>query len=128
MSCVSAIKPLRVISDTGRGATWLQTTNCFSTTGFLSATQAQSSLILRDAWATEVDIVWPERGDGAEFYIRDNGKGMTEAQFRRRWMTIDYNRLNEEGKASEPPEELVLLSQKVAGRRFRESIILRVHD
>jgi Histidine kinase-, DNA gyrase B-, and HSP90-like ATPase len=50
-----------------------------------------------DAWATEVDIVWPERGDGAEFSIRDNGKGMTEAQFRRRWMTIDYNRVGEEG-------------------------------
>jgi hypothetical protein len=66
-----------------------------------------------DAWATEVDIVWPERGDGAEFYIRDNGKGMTGTQFRRRWMTIDYNRLNDEGKASEPPEGL-------AGVRPRE--------
>jgi len=39
---------------------------------------------------------------------------MTEAQFRRRWMTIDYNRLAEEGRQSEPPEEL-------AGMRPREA-------
>lgn len=59
-----------------------------------------------DAWATSVDIVWPERGSGSEFSIRDNGKGMTEAQFRRRWLTIDYNRIAEEGKQSDPPQEL----------------------
>jgi hypothetical protein len=67
-----------------------------------------------DAWATEVVIVWPERGDGAEFSIRDNGKGMTEAQFRRRWMTIDYNRFTEEGRQSEPPVELAKLPPREA--------------
>jgi hypothetical protein len=67
-----------------------------------------------DAWATEVDIVWPERGDGVEFSIRDNGKGMTEAQFRRRWMTIDYNRVKEEGRQSEPPQELTGLRPREA--------------
>ena len=36
-----------------------------------------------DTWATEVNIVWPDRGSGTELSIRDNGKGMTEAQFRR---------------------------------------------
>jgi hypothetical protein len=67
-----------------------------------------------DAWATEVVIVWPERGDAAEFSIVDNGKGMTEAQFRRRWMTIDYNRLADEGTQSEPPAELAKLPPREA--------------
>jgi hypothetical protein len=70
-----------------------------------------------DAWATEVDIVWPELGSGTEFSIRDNGKGMTEGQFRRRWLTIDYNRLLEDGRQSEPPEELAgMPSREAYGR------------
>jgi hypothetical protein len=59
-----------------------------------------------DAWATDVDIVWPESSSRTQFSIRDNGKGMTDAQFRRRWLTIDYNRLLEEGGQCEPPDEL----------------------
>ena len=30
-----------------------------------------------DAWATNVDIVWPESGTDTAFVIEDNGKGMT---------------------------------------------------
>lgn len=67
-----------------------------------------------DAWATHVDIVWPERGSGVEFSIRDDGKGMTEGQFRRRWMTIDYNRLSDEGRQSAPPPELSSLRPREA--------------
>jgi Histidine kinase-, DNA gyrase B-, and HSP90-like ATPase len=67
-----------------------------------------------DAWATDVVIIWPERGDAAEFSILDNGKGMTEVQFRRRWMTIDYNRLADEGTSSEPPAELAKLPPREA--------------
>jgi hypothetical protein len=88
-----------------------------------------------DAWATEVNIVWPERGDGAEFSIRDNGKGMTESQFRRRWMTIDYNRVTDEGRQSEPPKELTgLRAREPYGRngkgrhaafRFGDSYLVR---
>jgi len=59
-----------------------------------------------DAWATKVDIVWPERGADAAFAIEDNGKGMSEAQFQTRWKTLDYNRLREEGAESAPPPEL----------------------
>ncbi|MEN5229742.1 ATP-binding protein [Brevundimonas naejangsanensis] len=59
-----------------------------------------------DAWATRVDIVWAERGQDRVFAITDNGKGLTETQFLRRWGTIDYNKLSEEGPVSEPPEEL----------------------
>lgn len=59
-----------------------------------------------DAWATKVDIVWPERGTAAVFSIQDDGKGMTEAQFQTRWKTLDYNRVREEGTESSPPPEL----------------------
>jgi Histidine kinase-, DNA gyrase B-, and HSP90-like ATPase len=59
-----------------------------------------------DAWATKVDIVWPDRSTGMAFAIKDNGKGMTEAQFQTRWKTLDYNRVREEGAESAPPPEL----------------------
>lgn len=59
-----------------------------------------------DAWATHVDIVWPESGAEAPFSISDNGKGMTPAEFEMRWKTLDYNRLRGDGKEAHPPPEL----------------------
>src|ERR1700753_277934 len=59
-----------------------------------------------DAYATRVDIQWPQRSEGVNFSIRDNGKGMTPDQFHRRWNTLDYNRLDEDGSKTAPPEEL----------------------
>lgn len=59
-----------------------------------------------DAWATRVDIVWPEAGSDRFFEIEDNGKGMSEAQFRLRWRTLDYDRVRTQGKQSLPPPEL----------------------
>jgi hypothetical protein len=67
-----------------------------------------------DAWATRVDIVWPERGVDASFAITDDGKGMTEAQFQMRWKTLDYNRMREEGSESSPPLELSDLRPRTA--------------
>lgn len=65
-----------------------------------------------DAWATRVDIHWAERGDEQTFSIEDNGKGMTEAQFLRRWRTLDYNKLAEEGALASPPAELEQLGAR----------------
>ncbi|KGJ10065.1 hypothetical protein IT40_13960 [Paracoccus versutus] len=59
-----------------------------------------------DAYATRVDIVWPKRTENIAFSIRDNGKGMTPEQFRRRWKTLDYNRVADEGSKSAPPDDL----------------------
>ncbi len=59
-----------------------------------------------DAWATRVDIRWAERGNEQVFSISDNGKGMSKAQFERRWRTLDYNKLTEEGATATPPEGL----------------------
>lgn len=59
-----------------------------------------------DAYATRVDIVWPKRTQGVAFSITDNGKGMTPDQFQRRWKTLDYNRIADEGTKSTPPADL----------------------
>jgi hypothetical protein len=59
-----------------------------------------------DAYATRVDIVWPKRTENIAFSICDNGKGMTPEQFQRRWKTLDYNRVADEGSKSAPPDSL----------------------
>ena len=59
-----------------------------------------------DAYATRVDIVWPKRTQGTAFSISDNGKGMTQEQFQRRWKTLDYNRIADEGTKSIPPADV----------------------
>lgn len=51
-----------------------------------------------DAGATRVDIDWPtERGN--EFRIEDNGTGMTREEFAKRWRTLNYRRVDEQGPA-----------------------------
>lgn len=60
----------------------------------------------RDAWATRVDVVWPESGGERFFEIEDNGEGMSEAQFRLRWRTLDYDRVRSQGRLSNPPPDL----------------------
>jgi hypothetical protein len=59
-----------------------------------------------DAYATDVEIKWPNQRDGTHFSITDNGSGMTAAQFEKRWRQLDYNKLAEEGDRSNPPEDL----------------------
>jgi len=59
-----------------------------------------------DAYATSVQIVWPDPKMNVPFSIEDNGKGMTPEQFRRRWKTLDYNRAAEEGTKSMPPQDM----------------------
>ena len=67
-----------------------------------------------DAWATEVNIIWPEGGPNTGFSIKDNGKGMTEAEFLTRWKTLDYNRTRDNGTESTPPAELSELPPRTA--------------
>lgn len=70
-----------------------------------------------DTYATKVDIIWPKRSQNINFRITDNGKGMTPAQFERRWKTLDYNRLADEGNRSAPPLDLAsALPRKPYGR------------
>lgn len=73
-----------------------------------------------DAYATEVEITWPEKSSGTRFSIADNGKGMTPQMFERRWWKIDYNRRVEEGTRVEPPKELETFGpRKAYGRNGR---------
>ncbi len=50
-----------------------------------------------DAGASRVDIQWPNVDDGIFFSISDNGHGMSEEEFKRRWMTLAYDRVSEQG-------------------------------
>jgi hypothetical protein len=49
-----------------------------------------------DAGATRVAIDWPQ-ASGDVLRVSDNGEGMTEEQFRRRWLTLAYDRVKEQG-------------------------------
>jgi hypothetical protein len=55
-----------------------------------------------DAGAGRVEIAWPaEIGD--KVAVLDNGSGMTRAEFERRWLTLNYDRRNEQGNFVEFP-------------------------
>lgn len=55
-----------------------------------------------DAGATLVEIQWPEN-DEDKFSVKDNGHSMTEAQFNKRFRTLAYNRIREQGAYAEVP-------------------------
>lgn len=50
-----------------------------------------------DAGATRVDITIPQK-QGQQIIIEDNGSGMTDEEFRSRWMVIAYNRVDHQGE------------------------------
>ncbi len=49
-----------------------------------------------DAGATQIDVVWPEK-KGESFSVKDNGIGMTQVEFLRRWGALCYERAKEQG-------------------------------
>uniref|UniRef100_UPI004047240D ATP-binding protein n=1 Tax=Rheinheimera sp. TaxID=1869214 RepID=UPI004047240D len=55
-----------------------------------------------DAGATKVQLIIPSE-IGSSMTISDNGHGMTAEQFKRRWMTLRYNRLKHQGPNVEFP-------------------------
>lgn len=57
-----------------------------------------------DAGAARVDILIPAATDD-ELVVKDDGSGMTPELFRRRWMTLAYNRLRHQGRGAEFPPE-----------------------
>lgn len=73
-----------------------------------------------DAYATVVQIFWPDRSSGTPFRIVDNGIGMTKPEFQLRWRTLDYNRLADQGSTVQPPADLKgALPRTVYGRNGR---------
>lgn len=68
-----------------------------------------------DAGATKIDIIWPtEKGD--KFSITDNGIGMTKAEFEKRWKTLCYDRVAEQGTDVVFPKEAKGIKRKAFGR------------
>lgn len=57
-----------------------------------------------DAYATEVNITWPDTQLDKQFKITDNGHGMTRDEFQYIWRTIAYNRLSSGGNTTSPSE------------------------
>lgn len=49
-----------------------------------------------DAGATQIDIIWPTE-KGEKFSVTDNGIGMTKAEFEKRWKTLCYDRVADQG-------------------------------
>lgn len=59
-----------------------------------------------DAYATKVEITWPDRKTGDVFQILDNGIGMTPSEFEQRWRTIYYDRASRQGLTVNAPPEI----------------------
>src|SRR3989338_10425857 len=69
-----------------------------------------------DAGAKKVDIVWPDQEAVKTFEIVDDGSGMTEKEFKKRWRTLSYNRLEEQGPYAEFPADTSLPPRKAFGK------------
>ena len=59
-----------------------------------------------DAYATEVNVAWPDAATQRPFRVSDNGKGMTRSEFQNIWRTIAYNRIAAGGPTSKPPDDI----------------------
>lgn len=55
-----------------------------------------------DAGACKIEILIPDQYN-EEIFITDDGSGMTEDQFIKRWMTLGYDRLKHQGLMAEFP-------------------------
>src|SRR5690348_9937266 len=68
-----------------------------------------------DAGASRVDIDWP-LSSGELLRVRDNGQGMTDAQFQRRWLTLSYDRTKEQDNLVKIAGRADLSARQVFGR------------
>jgi hypothetical protein len=68
-----------------------------------------------DAGATQVDIVLPVEIGGL-LTVTDDGHGMTPVQFKRRWMTLGYDRIKHQGPDVEFPPGRAVRPRRAYGR------------
>ena len=68
-----------------------------------------------DAGAYAVEVQWPQQV-GDRLCFLDDGTGMTEQQFLRRWKTLSYNRLEEQGPLAEFPPDARRTNRVAFGR------------
>ncbi len=69
-----------------------------------------------DAGARRIDIQWPVKSEENTFSILDNGHGMNKTQFKDRYMTISYNREDEQGNLVVFPEGVQVGKRKAYGK------------
>nr|WP_274708826.1 ATP-binding protein [Variovorax sp. S12S4] len=69
-----------------------------------------------DAYATKVDISWPDSKKNKQFSISDNGKGMTKAEFDYIWRAMSYDRIAKTGLTAAPPPGVEGLPRFVFGK------------
>lgn len=68
-----------------------------------------------DAGAKNVNITIPEAYD-EKIIIEDDGIGMTEDEFKQRWLTLNYNRIKNQGINVEFPSDVESVNRKAYGR------------
>jgi hypothetical protein len=68
-----------------------------------------------DAGATRVDLFLPSE-IGGTLTVTDDGHGMTSAQFKKRWMTLRYDRLKHQGPDVEFPTGRYTRPRRAYGR------------
>lgn len=66
-----------------------------------------------DAGASEVKIIFPEE-KGNLITVEDNGMGLTEKEFERRWLKLRYDRRKHQGAFVEIPEDNHLRKKRLA--------------
>ncbi len=69
-----------------------------------------------DAYATEVNITWPDSKEGRQFSIKDNGVGMTLKEFQIIWRLMSYDRVKRYGLTTNPPPGVQGSPRPVFGR------------
>lgn len=69
-----------------------------------------------DAYATKVNIDWPNGAIERQFVIEDNGKGMSFKEFAFIWRAMSYDRVSRFGTTVEPPPDVDGLPRDVFGR------------
>lgn len=69
-----------------------------------------------DAYATKVEISWPDPKKNKQFSISDNGKGMTKSEFDYIWRAMSYDRIAKTGPTSAPPPGVDGLPRFVFGK------------
>jgi len=59
-----------------------------------------------DAGARDIRISWPDDKRVRKVAVEDNGCGMTDEEFKRRWRKLYYNRQEEQGPIAEWPDDI----------------------
>jgi|CXWL01.1.fsa_nt_gi hypothetical protein len=108
----------------------------YAGTSLLKDTKVALMELIANSWdaaATDVQIVYPTDADPT-FKLSDNGHGMTEKHFQRRFMTFGYRRSEEQGIYAQVPDDLEIGQRRAFGKnakgkfaafRFGDTFIVR---